>query len=99
MSNTHYDVASLTPSSDFLDALRALAVAWDKFTRLRGVIIQTKDNAASGDAVYAPVVARFNYAGVDAATKNAVASASFNEIDSAFSVANAAVVQLLNRHL
>lgn len=101
MSATHYDVTrnGNQASGDFIDAFRSLAMAWDKFTRLRGIMIQTKDNDASGNNVYAVIATNYGYAGADIAAKNANAAASFAEIDSAFSNSDAAITQLLDRHL
>lgn len=100
MSATHYEVSRNTQAgNDFLEAMRGLASAMDKLTRLRGVLIQTKDNAASGNDVYAVIATNYGYAGADTATKNANAAASFAEIDSAFVASDSVITQLLDRHL
>jgi len=100
MADTHYEVSSsLQAGQEFTNTMRALADSWEKFTRLRGILIQTKDTDAVGDLVYAPIVARYGYAGTDAAAKNAAAAASFAEIDAAFGASNAALLQLVYRHL
>lgn len=100
MVNNHYDVdESLKPARDVMDTMRSLAASWDKLRRLRGVLIEQKDTDASGDAVFANIAVRYGYGGVDTATKNTEAAASFAQIDSAFGNADAAVTQMLNRHL
>lgn len=100
MSNNHYDVnINSYPASDLIDCLRQLANAWDRFSRRRGVLIQQKDTTAQGNAVFAEIAAIYNYSGVTDQDKQANAAASFAEIDSAFSGADAAITQMLDRHL
>lgn len=99
MSDMHYELGNTQAGRDAFNALQNLAAAWDRFTRLRGVLIQQKDNAETGDAVYAVIAERYDYAGGDTAAKQAAANASFAEINSAFGAADAAITQMLNRHL
>jgi hypothetical protein len=100
MSNTHYDFnAFASPGSDLMSALRQLATAWDQFTRRHGILIQQKDNAASGNAVYAEIASAYGYSGALTADQQANAAASFAEMDSAFNIADAAITQMLDRHL
>ena len=100
MADVHYEVdETLKPARDMMDALRSLASAWDRITRLRGTLIQNKDADQSGNAVYAQNASRYGYSGADSAAQQANAAASFAEIDSAFGAGDAAITQILNRHL
>lgn len=100
MADTHYEVDETTkPGRDFMEAMRSLASAWDRFTRLRGVLIEQKDNSTTGDAVFAQIATRYGYEGADAAAQQSAAAASFAEVDSAYGAGNAAITQMLNRHL
>lgn len=93
MATNHYDFNRNTqPGSELYDCLKQMATAWDRYTRLRGVLIQEKVNGASGSAVYADIATRYGF------TDSAMALASFAEIDSAFG-GDAAITQMLNRHL
>lgn len=100
MADQHYEVdESVKPARDLMDTQRALAAAWDRFSRLHGVLIQSRDVGQSGNDLFATIAVRYGYAGDDAEGKKATAAASFGEIDSAFNAADAAVNQMLNRHL
>lgn len=99
MSNNHYDLSGTLQGIELVNSLKTLALAWDQFTRLRGVLVQRKDTSASGDAVFAEIAVTYGYEGVDDAEKQAKAAASFSEIDTAFSTANASITQMLNRHI
>lgn len=96
MAYSHYEVdESLKPARDLMDALRKLQEAWDRVRAVRGRMIQQKDT----DTDFTSIAANYGYAGADSAAKETNAQASFAEIDSAFSNADAAVTQLLDRHL
>jgi hypothetical protein len=100
MSDTHYELGNTQAGRDAFNVLQNLANAWDRFTRLRGVLIQQKDNDQTGDAVFEAIADRYDYStGEEVAVKQAAAAASFAEIDSAFGAADAAITQMLNRHL
>lgn len=89
MASAYYPVGNTPSAADHKEAIRQLAAAWDKFTHLRGSIIETKD----GPSTYTSVVTRYGY--VDATA----AAASFTEIDSAYNAGNAAIMQMVSRHL
>lgn len=94
MAASHYNFTSTSQAaSDLRDCLRNLALAWDKYSRQRGVLVEKKDLAASGNAQYAALTTDYGY------PTDAIAAASFAELDSAFGTANAAISQCLNRHL
>lgn len=96
MAYSHYEVdENEKPGRDLMEALRKLRHAWDLFSAVRGQIIQQKD----ADTDFTSVAERFGYAGDDAAAKEANAEASFGEINSAFGNADAAITQMLDRHL
>lgn len=93
MATNHYDFnPSVQPGAELDNCLRQLANAWDRYTRLRGVLIAKKVVGGSGDAAYATIATQYGYA--DSAT----AALSFAEIDSAFG-GDAAITQMLDRHL
>lgn len=96
MSNNYYETQL---GAEIKNILRNLATAWDAYARMRNVMIEQKDTAASGNAVYAYHASHYGYVGVDAAAQQAVAAASFSEIDSAFGNGNASITQMLSRHL
>jgi hypothetical protein len=91
MATTHYAMSRANAvSQEAWDTINGLAAAWDKFVRLRGVMVQTKDAAASGSAVYAAIAAAYGFA--DAAS----AQAAFTQIDTAFA-GDAAIQQMVNQ--
>lgn len=94
MADSHFEVDETQKfGQEFKNIIRNLALSWDAFSRLRGSLIEMKDNAAAGEAVYAKLATRFGFG------SNAAAHSSFSEIDSAYGNANAALIQCLNRHL
>lgn len=96
MAYSHYEVSeSLKPGADLLKALRDLRNAWNQLRACRGQLIQKKD----GDTDFTSIVSLYGYAGADASAKETNAQASFAEIDSAFSNSDAAITQMLDRHL
>ena len=96
MAYTHYELdETLKPARDVMDTLRKLRQVWQEFTGVRGCLIAQKDS----DTDFTSIAANYGYAGADAAAKETNAQASFAEIDSAFGNANAAIVQMLDRHL
>lgn len=96
MAYTHYEVdETKKPARDLMDTLRELRRAWQDFASVRGCLVQQKD----ADTDFTSIVTNYGYAGADAAGKETNAQASFGEIDSAFSAGNAAIVQMLDRHL
>jgi hypothetical protein len=100
MADQHYEVdETLKPARDLMDALRALASAWDRVVRVRGTMIQSKDTPAVGIEQFATIATRYGYVGADTTAKKTEASLSFAEIDAAFGAGDAAIQQLLNRHL
>ncbi len=95
MAYSHYEVdETLKPARDLMDTLRSLRQAWKDFTAVRGCLIQQQNGATD----FTSIAANYGYAGADAATKETNAQNSFGEIDSAFG-GNAAIVQMLDRHL
>jgi hypothetical protein len=87
MADAHYEVdEALKPARDLIDPLRKIAQGWDGLTRARGVLIQRRDGDGSQASHYAGITAAYGYA------SDAEAKASFEEID-------AAITQMLNRHL
>ena len=100
MADSHYEFSqSGNAGADLFEAIKELGKAWDKITRQRGILIQSKDVGQSGDDAFASIATRYGYVGADAAAQKAAAAASFGELDSAFGNADAAVTQFLNRHL
>ena len=94
MADTHYEVdESLKPARDLMEAMRSLAAAWDRLSRVRGVLIQTRTGDGSADTDYATIVTRYGY------SSNAEARASFEEIDGNWATVDAKIQQMLNRHL
>ena len=96
MAYSHYEVdETKKPARDLMDALRKLRNAWDLLAAVRGSMIQQKDDATN----FTSIAANYGYVGSDAAAKETNAQNSFAEIDSAFGNADAAVTQMLDRHL
>lgn len=94
MADTHYDVDPTKPAGRMhKDVMRNLRKAWDDFANLREEIIQDRLGDGGQVSDYANVATRYGY------DSTAEASASFGEIDSAFGGGNAAIDQMLNRHL
>lgn len=95
MAYSHFEVdESLKPARDLMDTLRKLRQAWQEFASMRGCLVQQQNSNTD----FTSIAASYGYAGSDAAAKETNAQASFAEIDSAFS-GNAAIVQMLDRHL
>lgn len=104
MADVHYEVDETEkPGRDLMDTMRDLSKAWDKFTRLRGVMLQKKITGAAGNDQFTQVADSYGYSGIGTGTGagSAVDNAadSFAEIDSAFNTGDAAITQMLNRHL
>lgn len=104
MADVHYEVDETTkPGRDFMDTLRDLSKAWDRFTRLQGILIQKKITGANGNDQFTQIAVSYGYSGSDTGTGGGTtvdnAADSFAEIDSAFNAGNAAITQMLNRHL
>jgi hypothetical protein len=96
MADTHYEVDRATVDGrEFFDVMKNLRKAWTEFANLRGVMIASKLDATD----FTQVATRYGYSGADAAAKEANAEASFGEIDSAYGNGNAAIMQMLDRHL
>jgi hypothetical protein len=77
-----------------MDRFRNLAKEWAALRLLRGAIIALRDGGdGSSDAHYARVAAEFGYA------SNALARASFEEIDGNWSTVDAKLTQMFERHL
>lgn len=96
----HYEVdETLKPARDLMDTLRALRIAWQNFVGVRGCLIQQKDGTSGTSTDYVSIAASYGYAGADAATKQANAKASFDQIDTAFTAGNNAITQMLDEHL
>ena len=95
MAYSHYEVdETLKPARDLMDTLRKLRQVWQEFAGVRGCLIQQQDSSSN----FTSIATNYGYAGSDATAKETNAQASFAEIDSAFA-ANAAIVQMLDRHL
>jgi hypothetical protein len=87
---THYGMDEASkPGRDAMEVFRKLRQVWAELKGLRGCIIQLKDGASD----FTTVASTYGY------ESEAEAEASFGEIDSAFSNADAAVTQMLDRHL
>lgn len=104
MADVHYEVdESEKPGRDLMDALRDLGRAWEKFTRLHGVMLQKKITGAVGNDQFTQIADSYGYEGVGTGTGagSAVDNAadSFAEIEAAFGAGDAAITQMLNRHL
>lgn len=100
MADAHYEVEENLPDGRNLKStLRKLRDAWHDYQDLRAVLVEEKDNAASGNAVYAKQATLYGYTGGDAAAKQAAAAGSFAEIDSCYTTCNGAILQACNRHL
>jgi hypothetical protein len=96
MAYSHYEVdENKRPAKRLMDTMRKLRDAWNDLRALRGCMIQQKD----GDTDFTSIVSNYGYAGADATAKEANAQASFAEIDSAFGAGDAAITQMLDRHL
>jgi hypothetical protein len=96
MAYSHYEVdENKRPARALMDTMRRLREAWNQLRNLRGSMIQQKD----GESDFTTIVANFGYAGADGSAKETNAQASFGEIDSAFGTGDAAISQLLDRHL
>jgi hypothetical protein len=102
MAYSHYEVDEANkPARDFMDALRSLRAAWDSFRNVRGALLQQEDQS-SGNADgrdFATIAVTYGYDTNGGLTAQQNAKASFAEIDSAFNAGDAAVTQMLNRHL
>lgn len=100
MSDQHFETnPAFAPAAFQGKVMRDLANAWDAFTRLRGIMIQSKDVGQTGDAEFASIAIRYGYAGDNAAAQNEAAADSFAQIDTAFQAGNASITQMLNSHL
>lgn len=98
MPDVHYEPDETVKSGrDIMEAMRELSNAWNKFSRMRGVLVKKKLNEETGNDVYTQIAP--SYLGADLAAQKANAAGSFGEIDSAFGAADAAITQMLNRHL
>lgn len=96
MAYSHYDVdLNKKPGRQLLETMQALRNAWNQLRALRGSMIQQKDS----DTDFTSIAANFGYSGADASAKETNAQASFGEIDSAFGTGDAAITQMLDRHL
>jgi len=96
MAYSHYEVdETLKPARDLMGTLRDLRAAWQAFAAVRGCLIQQQDGATD----FTSIAANYGYAGADGTAKEANAQGSFGEIDAAFGAGNAAIVQMLDRHL
>ena len=94
LSTSHYEFNNVNQDGAELEnCLKQLALAWDRYARIRGILIEKKVTGAMGNAIYAEIAIQYGFA------DNATASASFGEIDSAFGNGNASITQMLNRHL
>lgn len=100
MAYTHFEVdETLKPARDLMDTLRTLRSAWQNFTAVRGCLLQQLDDVAGKPTDLASVAKNYGYKGASADAQMENAKASFAEIDSAFGSGNAAIVQMLDRHL
>lgn len=100
MADSHYEADETIPGGrNLMDIMRGLQAYWNRFRNLRDAIIQEKDGGASGNAQFAKPALLIGYVGADTAAKQAAAAASFGEIDSAFGAGDAAISQMLARHL
>ncbi len=96
MAYTHYEVdETLKPARDLMDTLRKLRQAWADFVAVRGCLIQQQDSGTD----FTSIAANYGYEGADAAAQETNAQASFTQLDTAYTAANSAIVQMLDQHL
>lgn len=100
MARTHYEVdEGLKPARDLMDTLRSLRAAWDAYQNVRGCLVNQKDGSADNATDFVTIAANYGYTASNGATVSANARASFLEIDTAFTAADAAITGMLNKHL
>jgi hypothetical protein len=93
MADNHFEWnENSNPGANLKEACKTLELAWNKVSRQRGILIQSKDQGESGDDEFVTIASRYGF------SDKVEAAAFFAELDSMFA-ADAAVSQFLNRCL